>query len=252
MAYTIKNNKKKSVTDFDVKSPYSVLITFEAYLKLKAYIQNVTQEVGGLGAVMVDKEQKQMTVYDIFLIEQEVSAASTDLSPQGMARFYTERKQANPDDDFSAYKLWWHSHASMDVFWSGTDNTTIESLNQEIAEDNWLLSIVGNHKDEFLVRLDVYEPVRMSWNHVPFFYEDIPKELTAQVMDEIEDKVTVNEPVQKQMSLDTTHYEDDNGVWKPRKTNHLEDYEDEDLFLTSEEIVAEVIEEERKKGGLNG
>jgi hypothetical protein len=106
-----------------------------------------------------------------------------------MAKFFTERQKINSNDDLGDYKLWWHSHYNFGTFWSGIDDNTIESMDQETKEDNWLLSIVGNQKGDMLCRLDVFAPIRMTFNHVPIDVSEIPTAMNEEIIAEIKEKV---------------------------------------------------------------
>jgi hypothetical protein len=123
------------------KNSLSVVIGYSAFRKLTAYINNVGNEVGGLGSIR--RAGNFIYVEDVFLLEQKVTGASTNLSPEGVAKFYQERLTLDPKDNLSIYKLWWHSHYNMSTFWSSIDVETIESFDQETKKDNFMLSIVG-------------------------------------------------------------------------------------------------------------
>ncbi len=173
--------------DFDSKCPVIVRLNYNAYSKLRGYINNVENEVGGLGSVFI--KGQSLIVKDIFLIEQEVSGASTNLSADGLAKFYQERLKANKKDDMGSYKLWWHSHYNFNTFWSKTDDDTIDGFDQETKEDNWFLSIVGNQEGELLTRLDVFRPFRFTYNDVPMFNDILDPKVEVDLLSEIEKKV---------------------------------------------------------------
>ena len=84
-----------------------------------------------------------------------MSSAETEMNPEGQAKFLEEYITGGGDP--SKIKLWWHSHAQMGVFWSATDDKAVEEFS-----DGWMISIVGNHKGDFRVRLDWYDPVRFT------------------------------------------------------------------------------------------
>jgi hypothetical protein len=165
----------------------TIVLTHEAKQKLIAYIMNVENEVGGLGSIEINGDT--ITVLDIFLLEQTVTGASTRLSPDGIAKFYQERKEINPHDDFSSYKLWWHSHHNFSVFWSGTDNQTIDSFDQETIENNFMVSIVGNQKEEMRARVDIYHPFRCSMDNLDISTLGEHNEYEEAIIEEIKSKV---------------------------------------------------------------
>ncbi len=127
--------------------------------RLRAFIAACPGEVGGLGTVeIVDGD---LAVTDVFLLEQTVSAASTELDPAAVARFVTD--WATAGKDVSLLRFWWHSHATFEVGWSATDLSTIALL----AQGGFLVSYVGNHRGDELVRLTLHEPVRLSIDDLP-------------------------------------------------------------------------------------
>jgi hypothetical protein len=56
-------------------------------------------------------------------------------------------------EDPKNWNVWWHSHASMGVFWSGTDNDTIVS---HANNGGFLISIVTNKEGKFKTRFDIF------------------------------------------------------------------------------------------------
>jgi len=65
------------------------------------------------------------------------------------------------NEDPSTLKFWWHSHANMSVFWSGTDDVCAETLSKEFA-----FSMVVNKAGERKCRLDLYSPFRIIFDGV--------------------------------------------------------------------------------------
>lgn len=113
--------------------------------RLMAYIQACPQEVGGLGTV--ENAGNELVVSDVILLKQKVSSATTALDREAVARFVADWVRTG--QDVGKLRLWWHSHATMNVFWSSTDCDTMK----ELADGGWLLSIVGNHNGETMARL---------------------------------------------------------------------------------------------------
>lgn len=165
-----------------------IVISFNANQKLRAYINNVSKEVGGFGSIV--RYADYLYVEDVFLIRQTVTSATTDLTAKGLGEFYRDRIKSDPNYDMSKDKLWWHSHANMDVFWSTVDAATINDFDQLVDENNWMVSIVGNHKGELLGRVDVYSPVRVTQHNVPIEVVAYTAEFELIIRDEIKDKVT--------------------------------------------------------------
>ncbi len=83
---------------------------------------------------------------NIYIIEQTVTAGSTDFSEEALARFIGSVE--NPQDIW----CWIHSHVNMGVFWSGTDTATINRL---LRSTKRLLSIVFTLDGKMKTRCDV-------------------------------------------------------------------------------------------------
>lgn len=165
----------------------TIYIEPRAFLKLKYYIRNASGEISGLGKVK--KVNGNMVVYDMMIYDQVSSSAHTELDEDKLATLML--KMIEQGEDLSQYKLWFHSHGSMGVFWSGTDQNTIHQLSS-----SWMISIVGNKKFEFLTRLDIYDPVRVEMDELPLqlYFSDDP-ELEKEIVEEIKLKVKEPAPV---------------------------------------------------------
>ena len=70
-----------------------IRLSYKAYVKLFTYIKYVQAEVGGLGSVRTFGSV--FVIDDIFLLEQEVTGATTDITGEGLAKFFAERKKAD-------------------------------------------------------------------------------------------------------------------------------------------------------------
>jgi hypothetical protein len=153
-----------------------------AYRKFRAFIDNCQDEISGLG--FVESVDGVFHVKDVVLLKQQVSAATTDLDSGAISAYMLEC--INSGIDVSKLKLWWHSHAAMNVFWSGTDDDTIAGLS-----NSWMLSIVGNHKGDVLARVDVYEPLRITVDVQGVEYSPCEdQKFTEAIKSEISSKVT--------------------------------------------------------------
>lgn len=108
-------------------------------------------EFSCLGEVEVDKDG-DIVLRDVHLFAQQSSATGTELDPRSIAEFLCK----HPDPD--SIRCWLHSHGSMGVFWSKTDEECISGLNN----NSLLLSIVVNKKHETRTRLDLWKPARLT------------------------------------------------------------------------------------------
>lgn len=128
--------------------------TLEVRKKVWALIDNTSTEIGGFGYAALEDDGKSLIWYDVFLVPQEVSGSSVDYEAKGLA-YAIDRAG---EDGVLAQKdhVWvsWHSHNSMDSFWSPTDEDCIKIYGR--GGMPLLLSFVGNHKHEFKARLDFF------------------------------------------------------------------------------------------------
>lgn len=145
-------NEKDSAGSLKTRLP-QVFITPEAKMRLDLYIEAANGEISGLGTVT--RLGNDFIVTAVHLFEQVCTGASTDLSGEDVSRFLLDSIRAGLDP--SELKLWWHSHVNMGVFWSGTDESTAGKFG-----NGWMVSLVGNKRGEHLVRLDLYEPIRLT------------------------------------------------------------------------------------------
>jgi len=164
----------------------TVFITPSAKQKLDLYIELAEGEISGLGTVTRLGNDFLMT--EVHLLEQECTGASTELSSEDVSKFLLQAVRAGLDP--ATIKLWWHSHASMGVFWSGTDESTAGKFG-----NGWMLSLVGNRRGEYLCRLDLYEPIRLTLDGLEFSVRFEPDAgLRSAIEAEVEAKVKRPEP----------------------------------------------------------
>lgn len=171
-------------------------ITRQAKERLDLYIQSLEQaEISGLAAV--DANADAFSIPEIILLPQTSTrdGMNVDLVPIAISQYLTQA--VIKGDDTSRLKVWWHSHANGGVFWSPKDTATIDRI-LKIGPD-WLISIVGNTRGEYRVRLDFKAPVRFTLDELPL--KEIPEmngPLAAEIAREIAEKVTLVSPASQQ------------------------------------------------------
>lgn len=136
-----------------------IILSNEARLKMKYFVAKAPGEISGLCKSEI-RDNGDVYVTDCIIFEQESSASRTIISDQAMAQFLTELVRAK--DKPENWNIWWHSHGTMDVFWSKTDSKTIE----DHTNQSYLISIVTNKKGEYKARLDIFPT-----DHSPFKQE---------------------------------------------------------------------------------
>ena len=80
------------------------------------------------------------------------------------------------------------SHADMPTFWSGTDEACVKDLGGTQGE--YFISLVTNRKGEVLVRLDVYQPFKMTMDKLPLIVGEETPGLRAQCIADVKEKVS--------------------------------------------------------------
>ena len=135
-----------------------VLINLPVLERIRYYVELARGEVSCLGTV--ERDGEDLVVTDLFLPKQTCSGSSTEMDPSDVAKILVDLEAKGIDP--KSLRLWLHSHASMDTFWSGTDTDTIK----ELTNDGFLLSIVTNKAGKMLARVDVFEPIPFTIDNV--------------------------------------------------------------------------------------
>jgi proteasome lid subunit RPN8/RPN11 len=165
-----------------------LIIPKEIEKRIHDYVMSVDSEIAGIGRVRIEGED--IHVEEVMIVDQEVTSVTADLSPQAMAKWQTElvRAGGSPRD----WLLWWHSHDTMNAFFSKRDTDTMD----EHSESDWLVSLVVNKKQERKARLDTYRPFRMYMEDIDIEIEgtqaySVPEEVAREVADKVKSKKVV-------------------------------------------------------------
>ena len=113
-------------------------------------------EIGGMSVVIQDKDGDWI-IQEPVILKQEIGGTTCDLDKEELAKYYTkvalEYKWAN-------FRFcWWHSHHTMQAFWSGTDISSIEEYGE--GESDLSFALVVNLKEEYKCRVSVWKPVEI-------------------------------------------------------------------------------------------
>jgi hypothetical protein len=138
-----------------------------AMQKLWTWTDVARGEVSALGLVeeIRDTDSGAITallVTDMYLVKQQCSMDETTMDPQAVAELMVDLESKGIDT--RKLRMWTHSHGGLSVFFSGTDDTTIEGL----ANGEWLLSLVVNKKHDAQMRLDQFSPAHLFLTDVAF------------------------------------------------------------------------------------
>lgn len=166
-----------------------IIFPVKVYQKFRAYIENCDEEISGLGKIV--KTDGVITIQDIKIFTQTTTAAETTIDKIALGKFYDDLVKNG--EQLSDWKLWWHSHADMKAFFSSTDIETIEDFDNDLKDDNWMLSIVGNHNADLLARIDIFKPIRCTMTNIDweidFTDETIEKDAILEIMQKVNNKI---------------------------------------------------------------
>jgi proteasome lid subunit RPN8/RPN11 len=116
-----------------------------------AYAKVCDGEISGWGKTKVTKKKDSntylVTVVDIRIFKQEVTAVHTTLSTDVLTPFYLDLIKEG--EELQYWNVWWHSHFDMPVFFSGEDEATIKK-----TAKGRLYSICINRAGELKARVD--------------------------------------------------------------------------------------------------
>jgi hypothetical protein len=132
-----------------------VLMPEAVWQKVMAYVNVCDYEINGFGYVK-QLDESSVLVEDVFILRQTVSPGSAVTEPDEVASHITQMIQEGKDT--SSLRFQWHSHVHMQAYFSGTDTGTIDTY----ANCDWMISLVVNKREEFAVRLDMYQPFRFT------------------------------------------------------------------------------------------
>ena len=141
----------------------TVWIDAKAKEQLDLWVEMAKGEISGLGLVeeIFNHNLQGFLITEIFLPYQNSSEAQTSIEPEGVAKLMLEAEKQGHDP--AQLKFWFHSHGTMQVFWSGTDQATI----QRFRPKDYFISTVVNKAGQMRSRVDFYQPLRLGLDEVP-------------------------------------------------------------------------------------
>jgi len=223
MRWIVKDDESK----VELNEKVEVVLSEAAYNKMMTYASLVTGEISGMGEVK--KEGILLYVTDVWLLKQECTGASTTIKAEALADLRAEMYQKKLALD--GFRLWWHSHADMGVFWSGTDTSTMKALMVDI---DWMLSIVVNKKRELRARVDFREPLEMHVDNLKVMVD------TMHIVDEDELKKEVKEKVSdRAYTPRKQHWLGHNGGYPYGYGGGWDGETDRDVTMSADEVFAD-------------
>jgi len=141
-----------------------ILIPRSVKNKIDDYINLTNAEISGLG----DVEKVQDGVFrikEVYLYKQTCTGGSTSIENTAVHDFIVDRLAIG--GSVENVKFWWHSHYTMGVFWSGQDENAIQNI-----ENDYLISMVQNHRGDIKTRIDLFQPFRTTIHDVAVEIEE--------------------------------------------------------------------------------
>lgn len=125
----------------------------EALAKMQLYVQECSDEVGWLCTATKDNEGDYI-IHDAILFDQEVSATTTEITPEGLSNFAEKLlKQENGMEIWNNIRVWGHSHVNMGVSPSGQDNLQMDTFTE--SGHDWFIRIIANKQGDF--KVDIFD-----------------------------------------------------------------------------------------------
>lgn len=134
------------------------------------------KECSGYGSIEFDPKTQKFTVVDATVLNDGVSGAYTEISPEKMGKLMNKLRHSN------STRWWWHSHVNMGAFWSGTDKDTIIELGQK----GWQVATVFNLRRE--LRTAMCTRVEVLGNPHDMFVDEIPTTIMHSIPKELMDQ----------------------------------------------------------------
>jgi hypothetical protein len=149
-------------------------------------------EIGGMAIVTKDPEGN-WHVEDPVILKQEISRANTSIDKDELAKYYTKTalhmQEKWPELNYRF--LWWHSHHTMEAFWSGTDHTAIE----EFSDGDMSFALVVNLKQEYKFRISIWKPIEVAQDVTLNIIGKEPAKLSNIMIKEVKDLCKEETPV---------------------------------------------------------
>jgi len=137
-----------------------IYISQQSWNKIINYAQAAydwdKSEIGGM-AVCVEDDDGDWTIQKPIILKQEISSGNCVLDKEELAKYYTKVDMDKSLKGQNYRFLWWHSHHTMAAFWSSTDLTAI----QEFNEGDFSFALVVNLKQEYKLRVSVWQPTEI-------------------------------------------------------------------------------------------
>jgi hypothetical protein len=157
-----------------------LIMTREQFFEIEYLTAKCPQEISGMGTILLTANG-DYRLEQLFLIEQEVSSAATDINAQALSKCLYEARNC-----LGQLSFWWHSHVNMTALFSSQDKLTI----QEHARNGYMLGMVINKRGEYQIGLGLSQPKLYIDSGIELeIVENISPDLTAKLDKEFLEKV---------------------------------------------------------------
>lgn len=163
--------------DSSLRGRFTIVLDENVYKEIMYYVRKVDYEVSGWCKVLLEKtndDEQIIRAISCHLANQEGSTGETTIEAEDLARLDYETMNLPGD-----LKLWWHSHHTMNAFWSQTDWTNI----RDQSAHGWVAAVVFNHKGEARAAVAWGAPTPHAIDNVPMRTEIIPTKEQCETWD---------------------------------------------------------------------
>lgn len=177
----------KSIQLEDDGLRYRLYFLKKAYDKMRLYVELCEDEIGWLGYVEKLPNDSGYVVTDVFLLDQEVHATTTELSPNAVIDYYNSLDEEGRNNFLTKCRLWGHSHVNMSPSPSGQDDNQGLELSKDA--DDFYIRLITNKKGEYNITFyDKVIKAKVMTDEI-ILYSPEGAELRKQIQEEIKQKV---------------------------------------------------------------
>ena len=170
----------------DNRSELRLIIPDTAWNTLQGYVKATSGEISGFFDVEYDMELKALKVGTIYpLLDQVASGADVEISEDAIQSFMLDHIKAGHDQ---MPRGWWHSHANLEVFFSGTDENTINKLNN----DSYIVALVVNKTEHAYSKVSFIKPFPVQVEDLTIEIDGLSADL-PDVSEDVKSKVKVRQ-----------------------------------------------------------
>lgn len=181
------------------KLDWTISLSELAFRQLRAFsLADPNREISGVGLLKYDKPPTaswQAEIEELFFLSTMDGASYSEIASDNLAQLWLDLLKTGRD--IGKLQLWFHSHGSMNPFWSHTDTQTIgEYLDQQQQdrelEWGWLISLVTNAEGNHRLRFDQWGPDQ-AWDNIPLIIPSV-KSIELECLDQVHQARSIHQP----------------------------------------------------------